>query len=325
MLQTVDRPCPASIARWSSPGSDKRGTIYGIYDLSEQIGVSPWYWWADVPPDRKTQLFVAAGPLRAGRAGVKYRGIFLNDEAPEPLPGWAGDAQKDPADFNHASSTRTSSRSLLRLKGNYLWPAMWNNAFAEDDPENPRLADEYGIVMGTSHQEPMLRAQKEWDWHLTATRQLELRSQRSTCCASSGATASAHGSIREHLHHRPARRNDSRWSPVPRTSRCWRRSSTSSARIIAEVDRQGLHRKMPQLWASTRKCRNYYDNGLRVPDDVTLLWAEDNWGNVRRLPARGGPHASGRRRRLLPLRLRRRPAQLQVDEHQPDARRSGSR
>ena len=55
---------------------------------------------------------------------------------------------------------------ILRLKGNYLWPAMWNNAFAEDDPDNPRLADEYGVVMGTSHQEPMLRAQKEWDWHL---------------------------------------------------------------------------------------------------------------------------------------------------------------
>jgi Glycosyl hydrolase family 115 len=130
-------------------GSDKRGTIYGIYDLSEQIGVSPWYWWADVVPDRREALYVRRGRYLRGEPSVKYRGIFLNDEKPNldywvrkhygerPVPGATS------ANFNSAFYARIFE-VILRLKGNYLWPAMWNNAFAEDDPDNPRLADEYG-------------------------------------------------------------------------------------------------------------------------------------------------------------------------------------
>ena len=155
-------------------GSDKRGTIYGIYDLSEQIGVSPWYWWADVTPEHKDALFIKAGKYQQGEPSVKYRGIFFNDEKPD-LDYWVrakfgehptpGGGTGTVANFNSKFYSKVFEL-ILRLKGNYLWPAMWNNAFAEDDPDNPRLADEYGIVMGTSHQEPMMRAQKEWDWHL---------------------------------------------------------------------------------------------------------------------------------------------------------------
>ncbi len=152
-------------------GSDKRGTIYGIYDLSEQIGVSPWYWWADVVPDRTRGALRAARPLPARRAEREVpRHLPERREAEpdcwvrkhygeRPVPGATS------ANFNSAFYARIFE-VILRLKGNYLWPAMWNNAFAEDDPDNPRLADEYGMVMGSSHQEPMLRAQKEWDWHL---------------------------------------------------------------------------------------------------------------------------------------------------------------
>ncbi|MGD0077401.1 MAG: glycosyl hydrolase 115 family protein, partial [Sedimentisphaerales bacterium] len=139
-------------------GSDKRGTIYGIYDLSEQIGVSPWYWWADVPVEHKDSLFVKAGTYVQGPPAVKYRGIFINDEGFALTP-WVKEKY---GNYNSQFYTKVFEL-LLRLKANYLWPAMWNNAFNEDDPNNPRLADEYGIVMGTSHQEPMLRGQKEWD------------------------------------------------------------------------------------------------------------------------------------------------------------------
>src|SRR5678816_1097120 len=174
LTQVVEKPMPGVDRALVIAGSDKRGTIYGIYDLSEQIGVSPWYWWSDVAPEHKDELFIKPGKYQQGEPSVKYRGIFFNDEKPDldywvrakfgehPTPGGGAGTV---ANFNGKFYTKVFEL-ILRLKGNYLWPAMWNNAFAEDDPDNPRLADEYGIVMGTSHQEPMMRAQKEWDWHL---------------------------------------------------------------------------------------------------------------------------------------------------------------
>src|ERR1700723_2895773 len=138
-------------------GADKRGTIYGIYDLSEQIGVSPWYWWADVRVPHRDALFVEAGRYIQPVPAVKYRGIFLNDEAPA-LTGWVNEKF---GGYNSKFYVHVFEL-LLRLRANYLWPAMWNSAFAADDPLNAKLADEYGIVMGTSHEEPMMRAEKEW-------------------------------------------------------------------------------------------------------------------------------------------------------------------
>ena len=160
LIQVVERPLPGVKRGLVIAGSDKRGTIFGIYDLSQQIGVSPWYWWADVPVAHKDALFVKAGRYVQGEPAVKYRGIFLNDEAPS-LTNWVNEKY---GGFNHKFYVKVFEL-LLRLKANYLWPAMWNSAFNEDDPENPRLADEYGIVMGTSHHEPMLRAQQEWKRH----------------------------------------------------------------------------------------------------------------------------------------------------------------
>jgi len=130
-------------------GERQAWTIFGIYDLSEQMGVSPWYWWADVPVQHKDELFMKPGRYAQGPPAVKYRGIFLNDEAPA-LTGWVKEKY---GNYNHEFYVKVFEL-LLRLKGNYLWPAMWNSAFNEDDPLNPKLADEYGIVMGnptTSH------------------------------------------------------------------------------------------------------------------------------------------------------------------------------
>ncbi|HEX5398353.1 MAG TPA: glycosyl hydrolase 115 family protein, partial [Verrucomicrobiae bacterium] len=165
--QVVPNPMPGIQNALVICGSDKRGTIYGIYDLSAEIGVSPWYYWADVPAVHHDQLFVRAGRFEQGPPSVKYRGIFLNDEAPDlsnwiqekygRAPGYRGAANYGPAFYTNLFEL------MLRIHANYLWPAMWNNAFNEDDTNNPILANEYGIVMGTSHQEPMMRAQKEWD------------------------------------------------------------------------------------------------------------------------------------------------------------------
>jgi hypothetical protein len=178
-LQVVDNPLPQVERALVIAGSDKRGTIYGIYDLSGQMGISPVYWWADVPVKHRDAIHVRRGKFRQGPPSVKYRGIFINDEAPD-LSNWVRETfgtvpvSEDPpvpegvANYNSEFYARIFE-AILRMKGNYLWPAMWNNAFNEDDPKNPALADEYGIVMGTSHQEPMLRAQKEWDRRYSRT------------------------------------------------------------------------------------------------------------------------------------------------------------
>src|SRR5690606_21964776 len=159
LIQHVARPLPGVDRALVIAGADKRGTIYGIYEVSQQIGVSPWYWWADVPPQHHESLFVAAGTRLTDAPVVKYRGIFINDEAPA-FSNWTQEKFGGP---NHRMYVHMFEL-LLRLRGNYLWPAMWKpRAFYDDDPENGRLADEYGIVIGTSHHEPMLRAHEEWD------------------------------------------------------------------------------------------------------------------------------------------------------------------
>jgi hypothetical protein len=160
VTQVVTDPIPGVKRALVIAGADKRGTIFAIYDLSEQIGISPWAWWADVPVQHQDNLFVDAGPYFQAEPAVKYRGIFLNDEAPS-LSGWV---QEKFGGFNHHFYEHVFEL-LLRLKANLLWPAMWGSAFNEDDPLNPKLADEYGIVMGTSHHEPMMRAQQEWKRH----------------------------------------------------------------------------------------------------------------------------------------------------------------
>lgn len=295
-LQVVPKPFPGIENALVICGSDKRGTIYGIYDLSEQIGVSPWHYWADVPPKHHDQLFVRAGKFIQGPPSVKYRGIFLNDEAPD-LTGWIqakyGSAPGYKRAANYGRGFYTNLFELmLRLRANYLWPAMWNNAFNEDDPENPRLADEYGIVMGTSHQEPMLRAQKEWDrgpgrrygnWNYNNTNQRPalLQFWRDGIRRNKNYESIITLGLRAE--------NDS-GAPIGKNST--EQIVNEQRSILAEEMNPDLT-QVPQLWCLYKEVQDFYNEGLRVPDDVTLLWAEDNWGNVRRLPSADERQRSG--------------------------------
>ena len=275
ILQTVANPLPGVSSALVIAGSDKRGTIYGIYDLSEQIGVSPWYWWADVPVHHQDALTVKPGSYTQGPPAVKYRGIFLNDEAPA-LTGWVKEKY---GNYNHEFYERVFEL-LLRLKANYLWPAMWNNAFNEDDPLNPKLADEYGIVMGTSHHEPMKRAQQEWKRH-----------------GSGPWDYSKNGEVLREFWEQGLRRNRDYENVVTIGMRgdgdlpmsesaniaLLEQVVTDQRKIIGDV----YHRDpatVVQDWALYKEVLEYYDKGMRVPDDVTLLWCDDNWGNIRRLP-----------------------------------------
>ena len=292
-LQTVADPLPGVASALVIAGSDKRGTIYGIYDLSEQIGVSPWYWWSDVTPEHKDALFIKPGKYQQGEPSVKYRGIFFNDEKPD-LDYWVrakfgehttpGGGAGTVANFNGKFYGKVFEL-ILRLKGNYLWPAMWNNAFAEDDPDNPRLADEYGIVMGTSHQEPMMRAQKEWDWHLRqqyGNWNFATQEEVMTKFWREGVEQRKNF---ENIYTIGLRgENDTAMVQGQTESiSLLQRIVDVQRKIIAAVVNPNVE-AVPQLWALYKEVQGYYEKGLRVPDDVTLLWAEDNWGDVRRLP-----------------------------------------
>lgn len=154
-------------------GSDKRGCIYGIYRISELIGVSPWVWFADVAPEKKDRIELTAEELNytSKEPSVKYRGIFINDEYPS-FSVWANEKY---GGLNEKMYCHVFEL-ILRLKGNYFWPAMWGNVFSEEgfgsenqrDPyANIKAADAYGIVMGTSHHEPLCRAGEEWRHNYT--------------------------------------------------------------------------------------------------------------------------------------------------------------
>ena len=154
----VANPLPGVDQALVIAGSDKRGTIYGIYDLSEQIGVSPVVL---VGRCSRRNITMRSSSRRAdyaqGPPAVKYRGIFINDEEPA-FRSWA----REKFGGLNSKDVRAHVRIVPAAERQLLWPAMWGNAFNEDDPLNPKLADEYGIVMGTSHHEPMIRAQQEW-------------------------------------------------------------------------------------------------------------------------------------------------------------------
>jgi hypothetical protein len=275
LIQVVQKPLAGVASALVIVGSDKRGTIYGIYDLSEQMSVSPWYWWADVPVPHQNSLFVKPGRYVQGPPAVKYRGIFLNDEAPS-LTGWVREKY---GNYNHEFYSRVFEL-LLRLKANYLWPAMWNNAFNEDDPLNPELADEYGIVMGTSHHEPMLRAQQEWKRHGVGPWDYSQNAATLQAFWRQGIERNKHYESIITL----GMRGDGDLPMSPNASISLLERIVSDQRKIIAEQRNADLSKVPEDWALYKEVQEYYEKGMRVPDDVTLLWCDDNWGNIRRLP-----------------------------------------
>jgi lysophospholipase L1-like esterase len=276
VAETVERPLPGVERALVIAGSDKRGTIYGIYEVSKQIGVSPWYWWADVPAKKQAELFLKPGRQADPGPVVQYRGIFLNDEAPA-LTGWVHEKY---GKFGREFHGRLFEL-MLRLRANYLWPAMWlPRAFNDDDPENPRLADEYGIVMGTSHHEPLMRAHAEWGkygkgpWDYSKNEAVLREFWR--------------GSVErtkqfENIHSLGMRGDGDEAMTADTNTKLLERIVADQRDILASVTGRPAE-QTPQLWALYKEVQDYYEAGMRVPDDVILLWCDDNWGNLRRLP-----------------------------------------
>jgi hypothetical protein len=284
ITQVVQNPFPGVAQALVIAGSDKRGTIYGIYDLSAQIGVSPWYWWADVPVKHQKNIYITPGTFTDGEPAVKYRGIFINDEAPA-FQGWA---KEKFGGVNHKVYEKVFEL-ILRLKGNYLWPAMWGNAFNDDDKLSPVLADEYGIVMGTSHHEPMDRAQQEWKrygagaWNYQTNKDvLQQFWKQGIINMGKKETIVTVGM-----------RGDGDMPMAEESNIALLENIVHDQReIISQVTGTDAS-QTPQMWALYKEVQDYYDKGMRVPDDVTLLLCDDNWGNIRKLPAIGSKPRKG--------------------------------
>ncbi len=271
-------------------GADARGAIYGAYDISAKMGVSPWYWWADVPVTKKTDLYVTAGS-RIDAPKVKYRGFFINDEEPS-FGGWA---REKFGGINHELYGHVFELEL-RLKGNYLWPAMWGKAFWDDDPLNPQTAADYGIIMGTSHHEPMTRAQDEWHRHQEGgvtggkwdytTNAANLRS-----FWRGGIERMKAGNFENVVTVGMRGDGDEPMSEGTATH-LLENIVADQRKIITDVTGEPADRT-PQVWALYKEVQDYYDHGMTVPDDVTLLFSDDNWGQIRRLPSLSAPKRAG--------------------------------
>lgn len=276
LIEIVKNPLPGVDKALVIAGSDKRGTIYGIYELSYQIGVSPWYYWADVPPKKSNALYAIPGRYVNAAPAVKYRGIFLNDEAPA-LSGWS---KKEFGGFNHKFYEKVFEL-ILRLKGNYLWPAMWGSAFNDDDKMNPVLADEYGVVIGTSHHEPLTRAHDEWRRYNGGKWNYEKNPNQLKSFWESGLSRVAD---KEQIITVGMRGDGDEPMTEGTATALLEKIVKDQREIIAKVTKKPAA-QTPQLWALYKEVQEYYDKGMRVPDDVTLLLCDDNWGNIRKLPA----------------------------------------
>ena len=291
ILQVVANPCEGIDEALVIAGSDKRGTIYGIYELSQQMGVSPWYWWADVPIAKQKNVYIKPGSYTDNEPAVRYRGIFLNDEAP-CLTSWV----------KHTYSTKYGDHRfyarvfelILRLRGNFMWPAMWSWSFYADDPENSKTANKMGIIMGTSHHEPMARNHQEWArkrkeygvWDYASNQKVidqffregierAADTEDLITIGMRGDGDAPMGGKEGKDHEHVARDKEN--------IRLLEKIFKNQRRIIKEVTGEAPE-KRPQVWAIYKEVQRYYDMGLRAPDDVIMLLTDDNWGNVTRLP-----------------------------------------
>lgn len=286
MVTTIEKPAKHIGEALVIVGSDRRGTAFGLLSLSEAIGVSPWYWWADVVPQHQEQLMIGRGTFVQGEPSVKYRGIFINDER---FGGWARWAEENFDKEHHEVGPKTYKKVfelLLRLKGNYLWPAMHPGTKPFNfDPENARLADDYAIVMGTSHCEQMLRNNEgEWkavgtygDFNYITNRQT-MQNYWEERIKTNGRYENTYTLGLRGVHDYPMEGANTTQERVKLMQQAINDQRDKLRRNINKPIEE-----IPQVLCTYEEVLDAYHNGLQVPDDVTLLWSDDKHGYCRNL------------------------------------------
>jgi hypothetical protein len=290
-LSVIDKPFPGIQQALVVAGSDARGAAFGVFELSRRMGVSPWKWWADVAPARHASIYITPGLFEQGPPSVKYRGIFLNDEDWGLQPWAAKKMDTVVKDIGPYTYTRIFEL-LLRLKANYIWPAMHPSTKAfYYYTHNPRIANDYGIVVGSSHCEPMLRNNVfEWaenyrqeygklpgEWRYDLNREQifqywndrVLQSVHYQSVYTVGMRGIHDGSM-------PGPKS------IPEKVKLLQQVIEDQRQLLA-LDIAKAPESIPQIFCPYKELLTLYRNGLRLPEDVTIVWEDDNYGYIRQL------------------------------------------
>lgn len=283
LITVVEKPFSGIEQALVIAGCDRRGTVYGLFELSQMAGVSPWVWWADVIPDKQKELYIKPGLYTFGPASIKYRGIFLNDEDFGLKPWASKTVEPEVGDIGPKTYARICEL-ILRLKGNYLWPAMHECTGAFNTfPENKVVADRYAIVMGSSHCEPLLfNTASEWkkermgQWRYDINRDgvLKVLEKR---VSENAKYENVYTMGMRGIH------DSGMIGKLPMPQRI------SLMHQILYDERELLERyiskpadQIPQIFIPYKEVLPIYDAGLKVPTDITLVWVDDNHGYIRR-------------------------------------------
>lgn len=283
---TLKNPLPNVKQALVIVGSDRRGTAFGVLSISEAMGVSPWYWWSDVHPIHQKEVFISSLDFNQSSPSVKYRGIFINDERFGGLAIWA--AKKfDPETGNIGPKTyQKVFELLLRLKANYLWPAMHPGTRAFNSfPENAKLADDYAIVMGSSHCEQMLRNNED-EWKAVGTYgPFNYGTNRQTMVKywEDRVKANARYENTYTLGLRGIHDYVMEGAKTLEEQVSYTKGAVSDQRNMLSQHVNPDVSKVPQVLCAYKEVLGIYQNGLNLPEDVTLLWADDNHGFIRQL------------------------------------------
>lgn len=282
-------------------GSDARGTAYGLLELSRMAGISPWVWWADARPEKKESLYVSEGIFLSNVPSIQFRGIFLNDED-WGLQPWAAATQDTDIKDIGPKTYEKIFQLMLRLRANFIWPAMHDctKAFYYY-PENPEKAHEYGIITGASHCEPMMRNNvDEWknnfvqeygkepgEWRYDTNKQ-EIYTYWEDRVKSASKYENVYTVGMRGIH-------DS-GMPGPKDLK-------SKVNLLDKVivDQRKIFgdyfkktNEVPQIYCPYKEALTLYQNGLKLPDDITLVWCDDNHGYIRQLSTPEEQRRSGR-------------------------------
>lgn len=290
-IAVVDKPLPGVERALVVAGADRRGTAYGIFRLSEQIGISPLVWWSNVTPTRRTALKLSGNAIVQGSPSVRYRGIFINDEDWSIRP-WAAQTIDPTGDMGPTTYAHVFEL-LLRLRANFLWPAMHKVSSAFNQVEgNAEMADRYAIVMGASHAEPMLRDNVA-EWNFTENGEFNYAKNGKNILDYWRARVKANHQYENvytvgmrGIHDSPAEMN----------------KGFDGVRLLERVvgDQRGLFTevgqdpaKVPQIFVPYKEVLDIYRKGMKVPDDVTLAWVDDNYGYIRQLSTKAEQKRAG--------------------------------
>ena len=266
-------------------GTDRRGVAYGIFTISEMMGVSPFYWWADVPVKKREKVYVKAH-YSSKAPSVKYRGIFLNDED-WGLKPWASNTYEPEVNDIGPKTYAQICELILRLKGNMVAPAMHSCTGAfYSHAENKMVADEYGIIITTSHCEPLLfnnASLLEWDKHVDG--EWDYSKNKETILGKLDARvkeAAPYENIytlaMRGLHDEGMRGNLTDSEKVQMLA-----TAIADQRTILKKYIDMPLEEIPQIFVPYKETLDLYEKGLQVPDEVTLVWADDNYGYLKRV------------------------------------------